>query len=114
MMNARMHISPSSTTTTTTTTTTILTIAYHPTSSHSQVVGDTIFNVLKMNELETDDQDRPLFPPKILSISILSNPFDDIQPRPEKIMMALQAKHKSSETDTERRIREAREKKGIK
>ncbi|KAJ3109447.1 Peptidyl-prolyl isomerase cwc27 [Phlyctochytrium planicorne] len=46
-----------------------------------KVVGDTVFNVLSMGELETEKNDRPLNPPKIISADILANPFDDIIPR---------------------------------
>lgn len=46
-----------------------------------KVVGNTLFNVLKMGELETDKEDRPLYPPVIKSISVVVNPFDDIIPR---------------------------------
>jgi peptidyl-prolyl cis-trans isomerase SDCCAG10 len=34
-----------------------------------------------VEDLETDDDDRPLFPPKILSVDVVWNPFDDIVPR---------------------------------
>lgn len=30
-----------------------------------KVTGDTVFNALKMNEYEVDENDKPLFPPKI-------------------------------------------------
>lgn len=47
-----------------------------------KIVGSTLFNMLKMEELEVDSEtERPLYPPKILSISIINNPFDDILPR---------------------------------
>ncbi|KAI0630744.1 cyclophilin-like domain-containing protein [Trametes polyzona] len=46
-----------------------------------RVVGDTIFNVLKIGEMEIDDNERPLYPPKIKRIRILDNPFPDIIPR---------------------------------
>jgi len=46
-----------------------------------KVVGDTIFNVIRMGELEVDAHDRPLYPPKIKQIDITTNPFDDILPR---------------------------------
>jgi peptidyl-prolyl cis-trans isomerase SDCCAG10 len=45
------------------------------------VEGDTVFNVLKMGELETDDNERPLYPPRIKTTEIILNPFDDIAPR---------------------------------
>jgi peptidyl-prolyl cis-trans isomerase SDCCAG10 len=49
-----------------------------------KVTGDTIFNVLKMNEFQVDDNDRPLYPPKILGVEVLWNPFEDIVPRVTK------------------------------
>lgn len=45
-----------------------------------KVVGQTIFNVLKMNELEIID-DKPKYPPKIIKTEVIWNPFDDIVPR---------------------------------
>ncbi|OSD05281.1 cyclophilin-like protein [Trametes coccinea BRFM310] len=46
-----------------------------------RVVGDTIFNVLKIGEMEIDDNERPVYPPKIKRIRIIDNPFPDIIPR---------------------------------
>ena len=46
-----------------------------------KVVGETIFNVLKTGELEIDENERPLYPPKITSTEVVWNPFDDIIPR---------------------------------
>jgi peptidyl-prolyl cis-trans isomerase SDCCAG10 len=45
------------------------------------VAGDTIFNVLKIGSLEVDEDERPLYPPKITGCTIVVNPFDDIVPR---------------------------------
>ena len=47
-----------------------------------KIVGDTIFNVLKINEYQLDEDGRPLIPPKILRTEVVWNPFDDITPRP--------------------------------
>ncbi|KAA1468997.1 cyclophilin-like protein [Dentipellis sp. KUC8613] len=44
-------------------------------------VGDTIYNVMKIGAMEIDENGRPLYPPKIRSIRIIENPFDDIVPR---------------------------------
>ncbi|KAM6496688.1 Cyclophilin-like domain containing protein [Amanita muscaria] len=44
-------------------------------------VGDTFYNVLKISEMELDESERPLYPPKIKGIRIIDNPFDDIVPR---------------------------------
>jgi peptidyl-prolyl cis-trans isomerase SDCCAG10 len=54
----------------------------HKNTLFGKIVGSTLFNMLKMEELEIDSEtERPLYPPKILSISIIHNPFDDILPR---------------------------------
>ena len=45
------------------------------------MTGDTIFNALKLNDFEVDENEVPLYPPKILSAEIIVNPFDDIVPR---------------------------------
>ncbi|XP_076234866.1 spliceosome-associated protein CWC27 homolog isoform X2 [Calliopsis andreniformis] len=46
-----------------------------------KVTGETIFNMLKLEEALVDENDRPLYPPKILKTEILNNPFSDIVPR---------------------------------
>lgn len=47
------------------------------------ITGDTMFNLLKCNDLELSksDPERPVYPPVIKSIEVLDNPFDDIVPR---------------------------------
>ena len=47
-----------------------------------RVVGDTLFNVLKLNEIELEPgSERPTYPPRIKSVEVRDNPFDDIVPR---------------------------------
>lgn len=46
-----------------------------------KVTGDTIFNMLKLEDADIDGNERPLFPYKISKTEILLNPFDDIEPR---------------------------------
>uniref|UniRef100_A0A7S4UWM0 PPIase cyclophilin-type domain-containing protein n=2 Tax=Guillardia theta TaxID=55529 RepID=A0A7S4UWM0_GUITH len=46
-----------------------------------KVTGKTIFNLDAMGASECDQDDRPLYPPRILSTEVLLNPFDDIIPR---------------------------------
>lgn len=47
-----------------------------------KVTGVTMFNVVKMGDVEVDSaSDKPLDPMHILRIEVLSNPFDDIIPR---------------------------------
>ena len=46
-----------------------------------QVTGDTIYNMVKLSETETDAQERPINPHYIKTTTVLNNPFDDIKPR---------------------------------
>lgn len=46
-----------------------------------KITGNTIFNLMNINEAEVDSDNRPVRPEKILSCKILANPFDDIVPR---------------------------------
>jgi len=53
-------------------------------SSHTgKVTGNTIFNVLRLGEVEVGGEggDRPIDELKIKGIEVLWNPFDDIVPR---------------------------------
>ncbi|KAI8813312.1 cyclophilin-like domain-containing protein [Cladochytrium replicatum] len=57
-----------------------------------KIVGDTIFNLMRIGELEVDENEKPLFPVKILSVIVLSNPFDDIEPRARTAHIDLKQK----------------------
>ena len=46
-----------------------------------KVTGNTIYNMIKLDESEVDQNERPLFPHKIHSTETLMNPFPDIVPR---------------------------------
>jgi peptidyl-prolyl cis-trans isomerase SDCCAG10 len=63
-----------------------------------KVVGDTIFNVLRIGEVETDEDERPVYSPKLLRVDVLNNPFDDIISReqPKKSSVAATVIPKSS------------------
>ncbi|XP_055530110.1 spliceosome-associated protein CWC27 homolog [Wyeomyia smithii] len=67
-----------------------------------KVGGDTIYNMLKLEEGEVYENERPHFPHKILKAEILNNPFPDIVPRV--------LKQKKSEEKVEKRKKE----KGVK
>uniref|UniRef100_A0A3Q3LB75 Spliceosome-associated protein CWC27 homolog n=1 Tax=Mastacembelus armatus TaxID=205130 RepID=A0A3Q3LB75_9TELE len=45
------------------------------------VTGDTIYNILRLAEVECDNNERPLNPHKIKTAEVLHSPFDDIIPR---------------------------------
>ncbi|KAE8215923.1 hypothetical protein CF327_g849 [Tilletia walkeri] len=48
-----------------------------------RIEGPTIYNVLALADVEMrkDEPDRPVYPPKLLTVEVLENPFDDIVPR---------------------------------
>ncbi|XP_043255443.1 spliceosome-associated protein CWC27 homolog [Colletes gigas] len=46
-----------------------------------KVTGETIYNMLKLEEALVDENDKPLYPPKIIKTEILNNPFTDIVSR---------------------------------
>ncbi|XP_069780602.1 spliceosome-associated protein CWC27 homolog [Narcine bancroftii] len=59
-----------------------------------KVTGDTIYNILRLAEVEIDKDERPIVPHKIKSTEVLHNSFDDIVPR-------LLKKHKKEKRDEE-------------
>ncbi|KAF2072305.1 hypothetical protein CYY_006383 [Polysphondylium violaceum] len=64
-----------------------------------RIMGDTLFNILKVNEIEIDPKtDAPLFPPKILSTEIVWNPFEDIVPREKKVEKKIAVEKKKKPT----------------
>lgn len=59
-----------------------------------KVTGDTLYNILKLEECIVDIDDRPRYPHKITKAKVLQNPFTDIIPRDIK---------KEAEKKTERK-----------
>lgn len=49
-----------------------------------KVTGDTIYNMIRFNDIDVDEDNRPHNPPKIKGAQILFDPFDDIEPRVTK------------------------------
>ncbi|EDV96659.1 spliceosome-associated protein CWC27 homolog [Drosophila grimshawi] len=46
-----------------------------------KVTGDTVFNMLKLEESIVDYQERPMYAHRIISAEVLTNPYNDIVPR---------------------------------
>ncbi|XP_041825396.1 spliceosome-associated protein CWC27 homolog isoform X2 [Melanotaenia boesemani] len=46
-----------------------------------KVTGDTVYNMLRLADVECDADERPLKPHKIRTTEVLHSPFDDIEPR---------------------------------
>ncbi|XP_018424834.1 PREDICTED: peptidyl-prolyl cis-trans isomerase CWC27 homolog [Nanorana parkeri] len=49
-----------------------------------KVTGDTIYNLLRLTEVDIGEDERPVNPHKIKTGEVLFNPFDDIVPRVTK------------------------------
>ncbi|CAL8278101.1 unnamed protein product [Merluccius merluccius] len=49
-----------------------------------KVTGDTVYNMLRLAEVECDSDERPLNAHKIRTTEVLHSPFDDIIPRESK------------------------------
>lgn len=62
-----------------------------------KVVGNTLFNMLKLNEYDVDENEKPTYLHKILGAKILNNPFQDIILR--KIETNNKKKNKSNKKD---------------
>ncbi|XP_056146692.1 spliceosome-associated protein CWC27 homolog [Lampris incognitus] len=45
-----------------------------------KITGDTIYNMLRLSEVECDREERPLNPHKMRTTEVLHSPFDDIVP----------------------------------
>ncbi|XP_034566268.1 spliceosome-associated protein CWC27 homolog [Notolabrus celidotus] len=50
----------------------------------AKVTGDTVYNMLRLADVECDGDERPLNPHKIKTAEVLHSPFDDIVPREVK------------------------------
>ncbi|KFB36607.1 AGAP007704-PA-like protein [Anopheles sinensis] len=70
-----------------------------------KVTGDTIYNMLKLEEGEVYENERPHFTHKIIKAEVLNNPFDNIVPR--------QLKNTTSKPDSED-ARKKKKEKGVK
>ncbi|EYC08469.1 hypothetical protein Y032_0066g3786 [Ancylostoma ceylanicum] len=66
-----------------------------------KVVGNTVFNMLKMTECDVDDNERPRTIHKITGVEILTNPFDDIKPR-ERIKEKKEKKKEKKPVETKK------------
>ncbi|XP_024081043.1 peptidyl-prolyl cis-trans isomerase CWC27 homolog isoform X2 [Cimex lectularius] len=62
-----------------------------------KVGGDTIYNMIKLEEGEIVDEDRPVYPQKINSTEILLNPFTDIVPRERELPKIAEKPQKKKE-----------------
>lgn len=68
-----------------------------------RVVGDTIYNLMKMGEAEliAEGNERPLYPTKITGAEILVNPFDDMVKR--DMVQARRQPDKSNDKETKKK-----------
>ncbi|XP_069558125.1 spliceosome-associated protein CWC27 homolog [Brachyistius frenatus] len=57
---------------------------YNKHTIYGKVTGDTVYNMLRLADVECDGDERPLNPHKIKTAEVLHSPFDDIIPRETK------------------------------
>lgn len=67
-------------------------------ASTQQVAGDTIYNMLKLEDGDVDDDDRPEYPQKIKTVEVVDNPFPDIVPREKQVDESETVKKPKKET----------------
>ncbi|OAD54899.1 Peptidyl-prolyl isomerase cwc27 [Eufriesea mexicana] len=48
---------------------------------YMEITGESIYSMLKLEEALVDENDRPLYPPRLMETIILNNAFSDIIPR---------------------------------
>ncbi|OAD52069.1 Peptidyl-prolyl cis-trans isomerase CWC27 like protein [Eufriesea mexicana] len=46
-----------------------------------EVTGESIYSMLKLEEIVVDENDEPHYPPRLIKPILLNNPFFDIIPR---------------------------------
>mmetsp|Transcript_42198 Transcript_42198/g.94888 ORF Transcript_42198/g.94888 Transcript_42198/m.94888 type:complete len:505 (-) Transcript_42198:54-1568(-) len=68
----------------------------------ARVVGQTVYNLVRLSEVEVDKNDRPRDPPRILRTEVVWDPFGDLDPRfkPKAAPMADQSSEKDKRRDT--------------
>ncbi|UTT89552.1 hypothetical protein NDA17_005973 [Ustilago hordei] len=83
-----------------------------------RVVGKCIYNLLELAEGVELDGDRPRYPPKLLEVKVLQNPFDDLRPRMTKDQKREMERKERQEArkrkQDEQRINKGKGKKNIK
>ncbi|XP_028403647.1 spliceosome-associated protein CWC27 homolog [Dendronephthya gigantea] len=65
-----------------------------------KVTGNTIYNMLEMESMEVDQNDFPVYPPKIYKTEVLSNPFEDIVPREKEKHVEKESKKEKKSKGT--------------
>lgn len=76
-----------------------------------KVTGETIYNMLKLEDAMVDGTERPSYPQKIIKCEILLNPFDDIVPR---VTAAASAASNKDIDDDDKSKKKKHKKTGIK
>jgi len=58
----------------------------------AKVVGQTIYNLVRLNEVEVDKNDRPVDPPRIIRAELTWDPFGDLEPRYQAPTLSISSK----------------------
>lgn len=77
-----------------------------------KVMGETLFNMLKLEDALVDHDDRPHYPHKIIKAVVLNNPFSDIVPR--MLPGTTKSPKDGEERDTGRKKKDKKSRSGVK
>mmetsp|Transcript_63281 Transcript_63281/g.150934 ORF Transcript_63281/g.150934 Transcript_63281/m.150934 type:complete len:504 (+) Transcript_63281:98-1609(+) len=58
----------------------------------AKVVGQTVYNLVRISDVQVDKQDRPMDPPRILRAELVWDPFGDLEPRFKPPVAAIPSK----------------------
>ncbi|CEQ38683.1 SPOSA6832_00126 [Sporobolomyces salmonicolor] len=74
-----------------------------------RIAGDTLFNVLKLNEIELEPgTDRPVYPPLIKSVEVKIDPFEDTH-EPIKPRITAQERKEQEKAKREMKVERAKQ-----
>ncbi|SJX64190.1 related to Cyclophilin-16 [Sporisorium reilianum f. sp. reilianum] len=76
-----------------------------------RVVGDTVYTLMELAQGVELVGDRPRYPPKLIEVRVVENPFDDLQPRTTKQQRRLEERQRKEQAEA-RRKEEERKKRG--
>ncbi|TKY89592.1 hypothetical protein EX895_001377 [Sporisorium graminicola] len=74
-----------------------------------RVVGNTIYNLIELTqgvEMKDKGGDRPRYPPKLIEVKVIENPFDDLKPRMTKQQRRQEEQNRRKEAEARRKEEE--------
>jgi peptidyl-prolyl cis-trans isomerase SDCCAG10 len=73
-----------------------------------KVAGDTIYNMIRLEQCDTDAEGRPEFPQKIISAKVVDNPFSDLDE--EEIASRRRSAEAARGSESEEKVKKPKKK----